>query len=1110
MEEVQALSRQRQHVLDRSSVIFILTSFGFSIHAFIQQDWPRAILLASIATIAIPLYQFRQQVGYQLLMHLIIATGFIAIFSGVFALGSITVGPILWLAILPVLAIHLLDFKGAAAWLAIIVLAILLMAFAELSGILTARDIPMRGNIILFCISSIGSFISLFFISNTFHQAVLRSNQELAKQQHVTERSNQVLKMLSDSQNRFMSKQSQSMDFGSLLADISSYLGAHSAALLEFSPQGDNCIRSRFTSKDPKKWRQTCEKIAQSTQLSGTSNLETEHLSEQLWVRKIIGEDSQLFMRPFTHQAQRIGYLLLMYPNGKHHNALDVELLSVWQLISQMLVSERIEQQAEQQASQIEKEKRRLVHIIESNQLGTWEWNVSADELTISPQWQALSLFRAPNDNVVSITEWQSLIHPDDQNTASSTVQRLMKSELDRYMIEFRMQTSDQSWHWLQVQGATIERQDQAPSLVAGTIIDIQDRKLAELEQHQNQTLLQLTGQMANIGGWKWYSADDEVIASDIFRSILSLSPDTIVSKNDIEGLIPGSYQQSVRQHFRQCLIDHKDFELIVPMVSCDGRHIWTKLSATVLQQDDHVIGLQGALQDITSFKEREEQALAANKAKSEFLANMSHEIRTPMNGVIGMLNLLSAEPLSEAQQEQLDIAKASGESLLSLINDILDMSKIEAGKLQLEVMPVDLEKLLNQVIQSMQYMVANKPVDLTAVYELPPAFMIDADPMRLRQILVNLIGNAIKFTKQGNVTVKAAFNAKTSELNIAISDTGIGIEPAQLDQLFGAFNQINASTTREFGGTGLGLTITKQLVELMAGDIEVTSKPGFGSTFTINIQANRLEPAASERHTETASLSNKLLSRACRILLVEDNDINQHVAKQLLAQHQLECDIAENGEQALQMIERAFTSEPYDIVLMDCQMPVMDGYQATKAIRAHSDSYFSSLPIIALTANAMAGDRQKCLDSGMSDYLSKPIDPQALIQAITYWNGNELSDTSSDTVSDIWDQAGFLAQLNQDKHLANRLIEMFISDSNAQIQIIQSSSDASETINAIHALKGNAATIRLTRLVHTCLASVEVTNTTKQDHATKQLQSALIEAQALVLQWRQQNSFID
>lgn len=1110
MEEVQALSRQRQHVLDRSSVIFILTSFGFSIHALIQQDWPRAILLASMATIAIPLYQFRQQVGYQLLMHLIIATGFIAIFSGVFALGSITVGPILWLAILPVLAIHLLDFKGAAAWLAIIVLAILLMAVAEIGGILIERDIPMRGNVILFCISSIGSFISLFFISNTFHQAVLRSNQELARQQHETERSNQVLKMLSDSQNRFMSKQDQSMDFAPMLADISSYLGAHSVALLEYSLRGDYYIRSKFTSQDPEQWQQACEKIAQHRQLSPTNNLEAENLSKSLWASEIIDEDSQLFMQPFSHQGHCIGCLLLLYPNDAHQTAIDIELLSVWQLLSQMLVSERIERQAAQQASQIEKAKRRLVHIIESNQLGTWEWNVSADELTISPQWPALSLFRAPSDNIVSITEWQSLIHPDDQTTASSTVQRLMNSEIDRYMIEFRMQTSDQSWHWLQVQGATIERQDQTPILIAGTIIDIQARKLAELEQHQNQTLLQLTGQMANIGGWKWYSADDEVIASDIFRAILSLSPDSLVSKSDIEGLIPEAHQQGVRQHFRQCLIDHKDFELIVPMVSCDGRHIWTKLSATILQQDEHVIGLQGALQDITSFKEREEQALAANKAKSEFLANMSHEIRTPMNGVIGMLNLLAAEPLTEAQQEQLDIAKASGESLLSLINDILDMSKIEAGKLQLEIMPVDLEKLLNQVIQSMQYMVANKPVDLTAAYELPPAFIIDADPMRLRQVLVNLVGNAIKFTKQGTVNVKATFNASTSVLRIAISDTGIGIASEHLDQLFGAFNQINASTTREFGGTGLGLTITKQLVELMAGQIEVNSKPDVGSTFTINIAVNRIAPTASAQHTKTVNLSDKPLSPHCNILLVEDNEINQHVAKQLLAQHQLPCDVAENGEQALQMIEHAFNKVPYDIVLMDCQMPVMDGYQATKAIRALSEPYFKALPIIALTANAMAGDRQKCLDAGMSDYLSKPIDPQALIQTITQWHATDLDTKADKAVREIWDPEGFLAQLNQDKHLANRLIEMFISDSNAQIQTIKTSSDASEVINAMHALKGNAATIRLPHLVHTCLASVEVTNTAKHDRAITQLQSALSEAQALVLQWRQDNSFTD
>jgi signal transduction histidine kinase/ActR/RegA family two-component response regulator len=414
------------------------------------------------------------------------------------------------------------------------------------------------------------------------------------------------------------------------------------------------------------------------------------------------------------------------------------------------------------------------------------------------------------------------------------------------------------------------------------------------------------------------------------------------------------------------------------------GDQLVTQTRVMPIRLPDGTPGVLGVVLDVTAFRQAEAAAdamKAESAAKSAFLANMSHEIRTPLNGILGMAQALAQDDLAPGQRAKVDVLLDSGRTLMTVVNDVLDLSKIAAGKMELAPVEVDLARQLRAVVDLFRPRAQEKCLHVDLVIDIDMPRRLRLDPVRVRQCFNNLLSNAIKFTHQGHVTVAARMARRHGEapmLEIDIVDTGEGMDAGQVSRLFCEFSQVDESSTRRYAGTGLGLAISRRLARIMGGDITVTSAPGKGSTFRLTVKAEECDGSASVG-ADGARLAPRASLRGKRVLLVDDNAINRRVVQMFLAPYGPEVAEAANGREALDRLGQ----DEFDVVLMDVNMPVMDGVEAVRSLRACGKPW-ADIPAIMLTADAMQGDRERYLSAGADGYVSKPIDQRELLTAIT------------------------------------------------------------------------------------------------------------------------------
>ncbi len=622
--------------------------------------------------------------------------------------------------------------------------------------------------------------------------------------------------------------------------------------------------------------------------------------------------------------------------------------------------------------------------VLTDAEIGTWRFDPDGELYDFSNE---ISLGHS-DVKKVPLEMLRKIQHPDDMAKDTAVRERLT-SKGGSATGEMRYRDASGGWKTLRVHYRSGRQLASGKFEMFGVSQNVTELATARDQADLVSERLELAMAAGGAGVYEIDMSTGQQWSSDQFKALVG--PEALErTKVNPFGLYMDEEQPIVRESWDRVVKSANVEGLDTRIYRTDGMGRWVRVYTRV-QRDatGRPTRAVGLMIDIHSQKmqelaliEAKKQAEAATVAKSAFLATMSHEIRTPLNGILGMAQVLQADKLTDAQQERVTIISESGQTLMALLNDVLDISKIEAGKLEIARMDGDLKLTVERVRQLFQSRAAERglAVTLEVAENLPKRLNYDA--VRVRQCVSNLLSNAIKFTEHGRITVRLGAEKRADgswTVQVTVADTGIGMDKATLDRLFAHFTQADASITRRFGGTGLGLAITRQLARLMGGDVSVVSRLGEGSTFKFTFNAAEgaaaAEPAADEAEAPTTPVETTVKqAMGARVLLVDDNAVNRNVVKLFMASLGPRITEAVNGQDALDKL----ATQDFDIVLLDVHMPVMDGMEAIKRIRS-SNAPWRDIPVIALTADAMSGDRERFLAMGMSDYLSKPIDAREL-----------------------------------------------------------------------------------------------------------------------------------
>ena len=641
---------------------------------------------------------------------------------------------------------------------------------------------------------------------------------------------------------------------------------------------------------------------------------------------------------------------------------------------------------------------RRLRDVIEGAQVGTWTWDFDSVGQLVNDVWAHMLGYGAGELTLITYDTWSRLIHPDDKDWVEAELNRCTRGETESYEAEYRMRHRDGHWIWVLDRARVVRRKaDGSPKVMAGIQIEISEQKSreaallrakAELEQAlalRDTAEQRFTDIAAVADGWFWeQDADLRFIYLSHTEHVerLGLTGDSVIGRTRTEWLeaYPEVMASADWQPVLQAQRDHKPFRNFVYRApySKDGEERWFRISGQpVFDAGGQFLGYRGVGSDVTELYLAKARAEEASRTKSMFLANMSHEIRTPLNGVLGMAEVLDSALTDPEHRRMIGTIRRSGETLLNILNDILDMSKIEAGKLELEQVPFSPVEMAERVEDLHRLKAEEKGLDFEVLVSTGAELRRIGDPFRVQQILHNLISNAIKFTDRGEVTVEVS-GRRGTPLVFVVRDTGIGMTAQEIDRLHEEFRQADSSVTRRFGGTGLGMAITRTLVTRMGGDIAVTSTPGAGTQVRVTLPLAVTDTIRDAAPASQAADEGRL--DGIRVLAADDNGTNRSVMELMLTRSGAKVTSVVDGFQALQAWEPGL----FDVVLLDIAMPVMDGKAALEAIRAKEQAAGSArVPIIAVTANAMSHQIVEYLIWGFDSCVSKPLTMGDVTKAI-------------------------------------------------------------------------------------------------------------------------------